>query len=307
MELTKLKDNTYLISAFSCSLLYVTGPGRCVLLDTPLAAEYEELEALLQEAGLRPTAVILSHVHHDHSGCVKRLQAEYGAQICASLGEAGAAISPTALSDYMGFISPGLLIHSFLKDCVFAADRVILPGETKLSLDGADFPILPSPGHSPGHICTETPDGVLFCGDALVSLDEVARQKMTYSLGIADHIASARRLAGRKPQLAVVSHRGVVPGADFARLCQVNIDHLEACVESLLEVIQAQPMGLDDICAAYCLGLNMTRVTLEHPQKALMVRRVALSYVEYLIDTGRVQPHIQGGVFRFSRIRKEHA
>lgn len=304
MELTKIKGNTYLLDGFAYSLVYVTGPGRCVLLDTPQGEEYGEAAALLKAAGLVPQAAILSHAHHDHTGSAGLFRRDFGTKLYAALGEAAATLSPTALSAYIGFISPGLLDRSFLKHCVLEMDGLILPRQTRLVLDGTAFEIIHSRGHSPDHICTRTPDGVLFCGDALVSLDEVARQKMTYSLGVADQMASARALAALAPSLAVLSHRGLVEEADFAQLCQVNIEHLEACVLSLLEVIQARPMGIDEICEAYCLGLNMTRVDLDHPQKALMVRRVALCYVEYLVDTGRLLPQIQGGVFRFSRPRK---
>ena len=301
----ELKGNTYVVEGQSFSGLYRLGGDGCVLLDTPMMQEYSELKDLLTREGLRPEAVMLSHVHHDHSGCAGFLRRDFGAKIYASVGEAAAMSSPAALCDYIGFISPGLLSHSFLEGCVLEVDGLIGRDRRQLALNGAEFQIIPSRGHTPDHICTLTPDGVLFCGDALVSLDEVARQKMTYSLCVADQIASARRLAALEPELAVVSHRAVVDGGAFEQLCQVNIDHLEACVLSLLEVIQGRPMGIDEICEAYCLGLNMTHVDLDHPQKALMVRRVALSYVQYLIDTGRLRPCILGGVFRYARPAKE--
>ena len=304
MELTKLKGNTYLVDGLAYSLLYVAGPGRCILLDCPQFGEFEEFDALLTGAGLVPAAAILSHGHFDHSGCLHLLQQKYGTRLIATLGEAGRIFDTTALSDFMGYLSPGYLQQGFLTHCALTADEIIMPGQSSVTVEGAAFRVVPSAGHSPAHICIETPDGILFCGDALISLDQVARQKMTYSLCVADQMASARRLMENPPELAVLSHRGLVEKADFAELCQVNIDHLEACVLSLLEVIQAQPMSMDEICAAYSRGLNMTKVTLDKPRKAVILRRIGRSYVEYLIDTGRLEPHLQNGIFRFSRARK---
>ena len=54
MNLTQIKGNTWVIEANQLIPLYKLGDGRCVLLDTGLFEEREELEETLLSNGLTP-------------------------------------------------------------------------------------------------------------------------------------------------------------------------------------------------------------------------------------------------------------
>jgi len=69
MKLTQVKGNTWVIEANELIPLYKLDDRRCVLLDTGLLEEREELESTLLEAGLTPAAELRRARRGAH--CVK--------------------------------------------------------------------------------------------------------------------------------------------------------------------------------------------------------------------------------------------
>ena len=82
---------------------------RCVLLDSGLLEEREELEAALGAAGLTPAGVLCSHAHVDHCGNSRYFQERYGAQIALTAPEAGMCANQLTLKCYFLAISPDMI------------------------------------------------------------------------------------------------------------------------------------------------------------------------------------------------------
>ena len=82
MELTQVKGNTYVLEGEELIPLYLLGGGKCILLDTGLLKEREDLEHTLLEHGLTPAAILCSHAHIDHCASNRYFQEKYGAQVC---------------------------------------------------------------------------------------------------------------------------------------------------------------------------------------------------------------------------------
>ena len=59
MKLTQVKGSTWVIEANQLIPLYRLGEGRCVLLDTGLLEEREELEETLRGRGSPPRGAVL--------------------------------------------------------------------------------------------------------------------------------------------------------------------------------------------------------------------------------------------------------
>ena len=108
MNLTQIKGNTWVIEANQLIPLYKLGDGRCVLLDTGLFEEREELEETLRGAGLTPAGVLCSHAHVDHCANSGYFQKEYGAKIALTYPEAGMCASLLNLKCYFLTLSPGV-------------------------------------------------------------------------------------------------------------------------------------------------------------------------------------------------------
>ena len=61
MKLTLVKGNTYVLEGEELIPLYKVGDDKCILLDTGLLIERQELEDSLQHYGLTPTQFRAHH------------------------------------------------------------------------------------------------------------------------------------------------------------------------------------------------------------------------------------------------------
>ena len=100
MELTQVKGNTYVLEGEELIPLYLLGGGKCILLDTGLLKEREDLEHTLLEHGLTPAAILCSHAHIDHCASNRYFQEKYGAQVWLTPEEAGLCRSLLSLKCY---------------------------------------------------------------------------------------------------------------------------------------------------------------------------------------------------------------
>ena len=170
MELEQVKGNTWVLKSWELIPFYKLDDSHCILLDTGLNDQREDLEGSLREAGLTPVGVICSHAHIDHMGNVAYLKQTYGTQLAMSLGEAGHQMSYLGLNITNYLMSPEDVVESPpLHGTPCLADRIILPTEDRITFCGATFDIIHTPGHTVDHICTRTPDNVLYLGDAMMT------------------------------------------------------------------------------------------------------------------------------------------
>ena len=170
MKLTQVRGNTWVLDSWELIPLYKLDDHRCVLLDTGTVEQREDLEDTLDEAGLTPVAILGSHTHIDHMGSHAYFQKTRGTQVVMSLGEAGQIFSPLGLQlQYNNFPMALFPDYPELGTAPCVPDRVILPGEEAVTLFGATFGILRTPGHTVDHLCVRTPDDVLYVADAMMT------------------------------------------------------------------------------------------------------------------------------------------
>ncbi len=107
--------------------------------------------------GLTVTHVLLTHGHFDHIGGCAALQAE-GAKVGCLAKEAPLALGKNNMADYFGGHVPP-----------FSVDFTFGDGDI-LSLDGMQFLVIATPGHTAGGACFCVGDH-LFTGDTLFAGD----------------------------------------------------------------------------------------------------------------------------------------
>ena len=86
MELEHVLGNTWVFKSWELIPFYKVDESHCILLDTGLNDQREDLEESLQREGLTPVGVICSHAHIDHMGNVAYLKEKYGTQLAMSPG-----------------------------------------------------------------------------------------------------------------------------------------------------------------------------------------------------------------------------
>lgn len=134
-------ENTYIVSDES---------GNCALID-PAAAD---VIRTVEEEGLRPVCVLLTHGHFDHITRVDDAAAKYGIPVYIHENDR------ELLSDGMKNASAPLIGSPTV---VKAVPKTLRGGE-KISVGALTFEVYCTPGHTEGCVC-------YFCGDTVFTGD----------------------------------------------------------------------------------------------------------------------------------------
>jgi hydroxyacylglutathione hydrolase len=189
----------------NCWMLAAEGSDEAVVVDPGF--EPSTVRAMLDAAGKRPAAALLTHAHLDHAG---RAGTFAGIDVPVY-------VHP---DDALAFTDPAAWRRSDAPALDEVADlRTMQDGEV-LKLAGAAIEVLHTPGHTPGHCCFRVDDDVcVFSGD-LVFAGSIGRSdfpesdpaKMRASLRrfltLPDHL---RTLPGHGPETTVGLERATNP------------------------------------------------------------------------------------------------
>lgn len=293
MKLSQVKGNTWVAEGIELIPLYRLPGGRCILLDTGLEEERDDLEAALLHAGLTPAAVLCSHAHVDHCANNRYFQEKYRIPVALTGPEAGMCCSILNLKCYTLVISPDMARRE-MASMVHTPDLVIPPVDGPFSLLGTEFQIVQTPGHSSGHISTVTPDNVCYVGDALLS-EEYLGSKLPYCLSHQQAMASREKLRGLGCDAYIMAHRGT------ARELGPLIDSNQALVRERAEEIFSlidQPMPSSQVALRACA---LYKLFTRKPRRALRFERNIRFLIEYLVDTGRLEMETRSGVVFYRR------
>jgi len=217
----------HLLGGLSPSAAYVVETVQgLVLVDSGLDREARLLKSQMADLRLdwkRVRAVLLTHVHGDHSGGTEWLRAAAGAKTYAGEGDVPVLQTGKPREAFFStYYMPDNTPHPTTID-------VPLKGGETLDFGDVRFQCLATPGHTPGSVCylLERKNlRALFAGDVIMMLrgDEVPRSELgkplgTYSAYLApryrgnaqDSLDSLRRLRSLPvPDLVLPGH----PGAD---------------------------------------------------------------------------------------------
>jgi hydroxyacylglutathione hydrolase len=136
----------------NCYLVRREGSDRALLIDP--GDEAQKLQGAMEQLGVEPEAILLTHTHFDHIGAVAPLARATGAPVYCPREELPVLADPSAFFGAMFGPVEG-----------WEAEHAIDGGQ-RLALAGFDVDVVATPGHSPGHV-TFVLDGALFSGDVL--------------------------------------------------------------------------------------------------------------------------------------------
>lgn len=295
MDLTQVKGSTWVLEGVEYIPLYKLDDSRCVLLDSGLLQEREELEEALRTAGLTPVGVLCSHAHVDHCANNGYLQEKYGAKVALTFPEAGMCSSLLTLKCYFLTLSPGTVERE--SSCmIHTPDVIVPPAGGPFSFCGAQFGIVHTPGHSSGHVCTVTPDNVCYTADALLS-QELMGAKLPYNLSQAMAIESREKLRFLGCDAYIMAHRGVCPGSEIGGLIDANQALIRRRAEEILALVD-RPMTASQIDEAACV---LYQLFTRKPRRSLRFERNVRFFIEYLVDAGRLAEECKNGATYYHR------
>ena len=283
MKLTQVKGSTWVLEANELIPLYLLDDRRCVLLDSGLAKERDEIEKTLLEAGLEPAGILCSHAHVDHCANNRYFQEKYHLPVALTAPEAGMCSSILNLKCYRLLVSPDAAEQE-MSEMVHVPDLILPPVDGPIRLAGAMFRILHTPGHSSGHICAVTPDNVCYTGDALMS-QALLDAKLPYGLSIQLAIESRERLRELEDcDFFIMAHKGVCAGREIGPLIDANQELVRRRAGEIRDLI-TEPMDFSQICRAVCTRFSLLT---RRPRRALYYERNIRLFVEYLMDQGEL-------------------
>lgn len=292
MKLTQVKGNTWVAEAHQFIPFYRLKDGRCILLDSGLPHEREDLERSLLDAGLTPAAILGSHIHVDHAANHAYFQKKYALPVAVTAAEAGMCADVLNLKCYASLISPAV-VREEKGEMPFTPDLVLPNADSQPTLLGVKFRCIYTPGHSTGHICIVTPDNVCYVGDVLFS-PEALDAKLPYCLDHARDLMSKERLRGLDCDAFIAAHRGVF--TDVNAMVDSNRELVHRRAAEILSVID-RPMSFSQINAGVCRYFGLEPHT---PRRALAFEVNTRFFVEYLLDRGDLALSVADGVVHYA-------
>lgn len=296
MELKQVKGDTWYFEAEELIPLYRLPGDRCVLLDSGLLSERESLVAGLEEHGLTPVGVFGSHAHRDHSVNHFYLRERWGAKVSLPAGEAALCSSLLMYKAAYDTYSPRFLEEMY-GSVIGAVDETVGPADGPVNFCGVEFQVIHTPGHTPDHICTVTPDGVCYVADALLSGPVLAGAKLPYHYGHEEARRSMEKLRGVRYDAYLMAHKGVE--RELGPVIEGNLSLLDAKGAALLTLLEGE-MTLDQFCA---VALPALKLVSGRPDRAAMFARNIRCFLDYLLDQGRLEIVVRDGLRRYRKTK----
>ncbi len=120
--------------------------------------ENEVLAKFIADNGLKPKYALNTHGHFDHLLGVDFLREKYGAQLAMSSKDEFLLKGASVSAEFFGVKA----------DALPEAIDVDLEGKESIKFGNTELKIIPTPGHTPGHVAFFEPESkVLFTGDTL--------------------------------------------------------------------------------------------------------------------------------------------
>jgi len=143
------------VIAENCFVLRGEGSDRALVVDP--GEEPERILAEVEAMGAEVEAILITHCHFDHVGAVAPVAKATGAPVyCPQL-------EVPVLADIMSFVP----MAGFGPYESYEADETVKGGEA-LELAGLTLDVVPTPGHSPGHVTYSVRgEEAIFSGDVL--------------------------------------------------------------------------------------------------------------------------------------------
>ena len=298
MNLRQIKGNTWVLEGIEWIPLYKLDDRRCILLDTGVGQEQEELEQTLLAHDLVPVGILCSHADVDHGGNNRYFQEKYHIPVALTAKEAGMCAGLLNLKCYFLMLPPGM-VEREASNLIHTPDVIIPEMDGPFSFCGVEFQVLQTPGHSAGHIAVTTPDGVCYAGDALLSREALGA-KLPYCLSHQIAIESREKMREVDADFFVMAHQGVCRREELQQLIDDNQALAQQRAGEILALI-SEPMNISQITRAVC---GYFKLLTHKPSRALRFERNIRFFVEYLVDRGDLVLESDRGVTIYCPVQK---
>jgi glyoxylase-like metal-dependent hydrolase (beta-lactamase superfamily II) len=200
--------------ATNCWVLAAEKGSECIIVDPGMPDISKEIEMIVEEEGLKPVAVLLTHGHLDHTFSVIPLADGYGIPAYIHSEDRKALLHPELL------LSKEFASSLAAKEWNEPNEVQELKNNQKFEAVGLDITAIHAPGHTAGSLMFTVNDEVLISGDVLFagsigrtdlptgSQDAMMRTLTTKIVPLGDHL---RVLPGHGPDTTIEYERRTNP------------------------------------------------------------------------------------------------
>jgi glyoxylase-like metal-dependent hydrolase (beta-lactamase superfamily II) len=284
-----------------------------MLIDCGMNTEpsFNALERALEGVGVtwpEIRSILLTHIHPDHMGLVRRVMSLTGAPLMLHRADARMLAEIAQVTRFLAwqhqvFVASGVpeqmlaaldATHSEVEKSLYRLDPdVTLEGGETIETAAGELRVVWTPGHSPGHVCLYQPQRrLLFSGDHILEhiSPNIGWHDNHDALG--DYLASLDRIAALEVDLILPSH-----GAPFTGhrewVAKTRAHHAERC-----DLLLGGMDGQSKTAAELIPSVWNRHLSPFHYRFALFE---VLAHLEHMARTGRVRADDEAGVKRWSR------
>lgn len=195
----KIMDHVELIEGTMAHSYFIETQGKNVLVDTGTKGSGKKIVLYLEQKGLKPDIILITHYHMDHIGGLGELLEKFPSEVYAPGREIDIIAGKKGLPDG----TPSFL-KLFTRIPALAEPDRIKPSET-LSIPGIS--VVETNGHTPGSTSYLFGDlGVLCVGDALYNKRGSLEVNKMFSLDMEKASKSRDKILSMKPVLVLPGH-----------------------------------------------------------------------------------------------------
>lgn len=250
MPVQLLLKNVWAITG-AVNMGLVAVDGGLVVIDTGLdKSAAKTLRQAADSLGQPLIAVINTHAHADHFGGNADLLRRFDLTVYAPEGEAAVIRRPRFEPEYLWYGAKPLpeMNSKFLMAAPSRVD-VELAADAVWEIGGTEFQAIPMFGHAHGQVAIRVND-VLFAADSYFDANVVDKHGIPYFVDWGETMVSAARVGELEAAWVLPGHGQATKDATAA--VEYYRDRLQHIYEQTLQVLSAEPRGLDDIVAAVC-------------------------------------------------------
>jgi len=221
----------------------VIGSEHVAVVDPGTQNGLGKLVSWLDERGLRPSYVVVTHIHLDHGGGACSLAKRYGAKVYVHPRGGRHLVNPAKLwaasRRVLGVVAEEYGEPSPCRE----GDVVITSDGDLISLGGLSLKILHTPGHASHHQSILVPEErLIFTGDSagVILEDEGGVPRIIPTtpppFRPEDYINSLQRMISLEPRFVAPTHYGIY--GDATRLLERHASQTRIWVDTALEYVE---------------------------------------------------------------------
>ncbi|MBQ9180290.1 MAG: MBL fold metallo-hydrolase [Firmicutes bacterium] len=292
----KIAGSTYVIETGITVPVYFLSDKEVVLLDSSHIKYQEQILQEIEGAGLKVKAIINSHVHYDHVGNNDYFREHHGAMVITGQLEATIARSIPLVKTYywtgtVNQIAENYKVYPMTIDATFAEE------ESVVEVCGAEFKIIPLPGHTPGQCGIVTPDDVFYVADALMDEDMMMKSKLPITMDWEVDFRTKEKIRDSKHAAYVLAHSGVFETIE--EIVDKNVEDRMKRLARLKELLAAKDCWTREELTQVLwdrLGLRTDRQV----SQVIFTRNIEC-IMTYLVNTGELTEGYEKGIFKYRR------